>query len=241
MAITVQGIVTDALREIGALASGETCPAADAADGMAALNRLIDQWAAERLLIYAEVRYTGTLLPVGTVTYAIAPAGKFTVPGATVFVSKAGYYDSTDATQAETMLEQFGEAEWQAEGNKILTATAPTHYKLERAAAATNIRYWPIPTSATLVGTLYVPSPVTEFTSLVTAIALPAGYRRMLVKNLACELAPSYEHPISADLRQQAVESKGVVKRSNRQDRNVYFPPDMLLSGGGSTYDITVE
>src|SRR5512147_3001200 len=136
MATTVEDIVSEALRDLGVLASGEVCPGADGQDALKALNRRIDQWAAERLLIYADVRYTGTLLPVGTVTYAISPTGKFAVPGATVFVSAAGYYDSTDTTQTEIFLTEFTEEGWAKEAQKILTSTVPSYYRLERSTAS---------------------------------------------------------------------------------------------------------
>ena len=60
---TVRDLVSAALREINVLASGEAAEAADASDGLGTLNRLMDQWAAERLMIYQDTRYYFTINP----------------------------------------------------------------------------------------------------------------------------------------------------------------------------------
>jgi len=53
---TALDIITDALRRIGVLAEGEVPSAAQAADALSDLNGLIDQHAAERLMIYTTTR-----------------------------------------------------------------------------------------------------------------------------------------------------------------------------------------
>ena len=48
---TLRDLETDALLDLGVLAEGETATAAQLEDARRAINRLIDQWAAERLTI----------------------------------------------------------------------------------------------------------------------------------------------------------------------------------------------
>ena len=72
----VRDICTAALREIGVLAAGEVAPYDDANDAMAALNRLIDQWAAERLEIFTITRTLFDLIS-GTGTYAFGAAAVY--------------------------------------------------------------------------------------------------------------------------------------------------------------------
>jgi hypothetical protein len=89
---------------------------------------------------------------------------------------------------------------------------------------------------------LYAPAAVSEFAGLSTAISLPPGYRRMLVKNLAVDLAPSYEKEVSSALYEAAVEAKAVVKRANRRLVDMCFDPGALVQGGGGlTYDIYTD
>ena len=50
---TARDYITSSLKEIGVLGEQETPTAAQSADGLEALNDLIDQWAAIRLQIYS--------------------------------------------------------------------------------------------------------------------------------------------------------------------------------------------
>jgi hypothetical protein len=90
---------------------------------------------------------------------------------------------------------------------------------------------WPIPTSATLTGELYAPQAVAEFSTLDTAVSLPPGYRRMLIKNLALCLCASYEREPRASLRQDAADSLATVKRSNKRLMDMQFEDGALVHG----------
>ena len=62
MAVTVLDIGTAALRDLGVLATGETASSEDSDAMLAALNRLVDQWAAERMAIYSQTRTTWAIV-----------------------------------------------------------------------------------------------------------------------------------------------------------------------------------
>lgn len=237
----VRDVVTDALLELGVIAADETATAADALSGLRALNRLVDQWAAERLTIYAYT--TSTYLFVsGTQDYTVGSSGNFaTARPINVDRLRLNYQDSTTSPVEERPLTAFTEELWAHLTPKSLTANEPSGFYYDASYPLATISLWPVPTSATLTGVLYVEAPVSEFTSLSAAISLPPGYRRMLVKNLALEMAPSYERPAQRELIQAAIESKTVVKRSNRRTRDLTFDPGALLGALGGGYDINTD
>ena len=59
------------MRLIGALASGETLPADEAADGLMILNQMLDSWLAERLMAFTSAVYiaTGLFVIYGTLRH----------------------------------------------------------------------------------------------------------------------------------------------------------------------------
>lgn len=237
----VRDVVTDALQEIGVIAADETAPASDALAGLRALNRLVDQFAAERLMIYS---YTVTtyLFVSGTQDYTVGSGGNFDVARpVNVEGLRLNYRDSAITPLEETPLQSFTEELWARLTPKSLTANEPSGFYYKASYPLAYISLWPVPTSATLTGCLYTELPVSEFTSLSTAISLPPGYRRMLVKNLAVELAPSYERSAQRELVAAAIESKAVVKRSNRRTRDMTFDPGALLGASGGGYNIETD
>lgn len=225
----VRDVVTDALREIGVLAAGETATADDAISGLAAINRLIDQWAAERLMIYQETRTTFTIA-ASTQTYTVGTGATVNV-ARPVFLQHVRFSDSSASTPSEISLTELTDDAWALVTQKTMTSAYPSCYWYSRTYPNALLYLWPVPTSSTLTGIIYAPQQVSEFTSLNTAISLPPGYRRMLVKNLALEMCPSYEREPSQALVMHAIESKAVVKRGNTRMMDLGFEPGALVQG----------
>jgi hypothetical protein len=233
---TVRDCVTDALRELGVLAAGEVASADDEIAGLAALNRLVDAWAAERLQIFTNSRTLFTITS-GLADYEVGPTAS---PGAVMpfpmFVENCNYLDSSISPSLEYQLQPLTNAAWARVPIKTLQSPRPTCYYWNATFPLGTLTLWPVPTATTLQGVLYSPTQVAEFTGLSQAISLPPGYRRMIVKNLALELSPSYERPASPELRQQAMESVSVVKRSNIQLMDMQIELAALVQGRGSRY-----
>jgi len=235
---TARDVVTDALRELGVLAAGEVASADDELSGLSALNRLIDQWAAERLTIYTITRTTYALVS-GTQNYTVGSGGNFNV-ARPVFVDHVRLLDTAVSPTLESGLVPFTDDAWALVTQKALTSTEPTNYYYNPTFPLGTLTLWPVPTGTTLTGVLYAPQQVAELANLNTAISLPPGYRRMLVKNLALEMSPSYERPSSVDLRVQAAESKMVVKQANVRLMDMTLDPAYLGTSSGR-YNINVD
>jgi len=147
MATTALDIVSDALRELGVLSSGEVASADEALSGLAALNRLADSWAAERLMIYTISRTTYALVS-GTQLYTVGTGGNFNV-ARPVFVDHVNVYD-TAAASAEVTLTAFTDDSWAGVEVKPTPGT-PVSYYYNPTYSMGSLSLWPVPDTATLV------------------------------------------------------------------------------------------
>ena len=229
----VRDIVTAALRELGVLASGEVATADEANSGLEELNRLVDQWAGERLLIYRVTRTTWTIS--ATQNYTVGAGGTVNVVRP-VYLDHVNLIDTSTDPDQEIPLTPLTDDGWAAITQKAATSTQPTNWYYNPTFPLGTLSLWPISSSATLQGALYAPQQASEFASLEEVISLPPGYRRMLVKNLARDLAPSYDRPVHPELKEEAIESKATVKRNNRRLSDLSF--DAAVLGGGGFFDI---
>lgn len=234
---TVRDVVTDALRELGVLAAGETASADDAAYGFSSLNDLVDQWAAERLQIYTVTRTTWTLVS-GTAAYTIGSGGDVSI-ARPVYVDHINFEDQSPTEPVEYQLDPLTEDAHARLPIKTLDATLPTHYYYNPTYPLATVTFWPVPSSATLKGVIYTPTAVAEFADLDTSVALPPGYRRMLIKNVALDMAPAFERQPSPGLLKDAADSVATVKRSNKRLMDMSVEVAALVQGRARfTYNI---
>src|SRR5512136_1218569 len=70
--MTARDLITAAMQEIGAIATGETVSAADAQAGLTRLNGMLDLWQTERLTIYNMNRATFSFV-ASQQTYTLGP------------------------------------------------------------------------------------------------------------------------------------------------------------------------
>lgn len=234
----VRDIVSDALLELGVLAAGEVMSTADATAGMNALNRLVDQWAAERLMIYTNTRTTFTITS-GTASYTVGSGGDCDIPFP-VYVEHCNFQDTSLDPMLEYQMQPLTNDAYSRIPIKDLESPRPTSYYWNPTFPLGTMILWPVPTLSTLQGVLYAPEQVTEFSDLSTTISLPPGYRRMLVKNLAMELSPSYQRPTGPELQSQAVESKAVVKRANISLMDMQVDAGALIQGRNNRYIFSI-
>lgn len=227
---TVLDEITVALKELGVLAETETPTAEAAADALAALNRMVDQWAAERLQIFTVTRTTWTITS-GTQNYAVG-TGQVVNVARPVFVDHINYLDTSPTPDLELPLAQFTEDGWAGLPDKAQTSPQPTSFYYNPTYPYGLISLWPVPTGTTLQGVLYAPQAVAAFATLATAVALPPGYEEAICTNLAVRLAASYEKQIDSTLYERAKEAKAIVKRANRRPMDMQFERSAMVGGG---------
>lgn len=229
---TVLEHISDALTELGVLADGEVPTAAQAAHGLRTLNRLVDQWKAERLQIYV-IRRSGWAMTSGVPSYSVGTGGTFNIPRP-MTIDHVSVMDSTQGTAGlEYPLRQLTEDERAAIPDKLLPAPLPQAWYYDTTFPLAFLRFYPAPTSSTLLAMIYAPEAVATFAAISTAVSLPPGYERLIVKGLAVELAPSYEKQPDPNLIRQAMDAKAVVKASNFKMQDLSFEAGALIGHGG--------
>lgn len=221
---TARDLIKNSLRLIGALSTGETPGADEAADGLIALNNLIDSWSNEKLIIHQFVREEFTLTP-GTQSYTVGATGAF-VTARPLKVESASL-EIQGANPYEVPMEVIDYDQWSRISDKSLQSSIPTKLYVEGSFPNSTIYLWPVPASANKV-VLYSRKPIASFALVDDQILLPPGYQRALIYNLAIEMAPEYGKEPMSSVVMIAREAKENIKRTNIQSYIMGF--DMAIS-----------
>ncbi len=233
---TVRDLITAALLDLGAIASGETPTAAEAADAFRRLNLLLETWRLESLLAYAVDTVTLTL--TGAASYTWGPGGAIngTRP---VRLEHAVQRQGSGAGAVDFPLAVLTDVEYEAIGLKALSSSPAAWVYLDRASPLASLFFYPIPPSgATAI--LYPWTPLTAFASLDTTVALPPGYALALQTNLSIELVSMFRDcTLTEALVAQASRSKALLKVLNSRARLLTLPAGLAHHqaawGGGAS------
>jgi hypothetical protein len=229
---TVRDLITAALLDLGAIASGESPTATEAADALRRLNLLLETWRLENLLAYA----------IDTVAFVLTGAASYTIgPGGAINTTRPVRLEHAalrvqDAPTVDIPLHMLTDEEYQSIVLKGLTGYWGYGLYYDRAAPLGSLFPYPIPPAgATLL--LYPWHVLSAFASLDTAVAFPPGYELALQTSLSIELSSSYRDcTMTQALAAQAVRSKALIKAINSQLRVLTLPsglPTGRRGGGG--------
>lgn len=209
--VTAMNVIEAAVKEIGALAPGESLPIEEAGDVLGKLQRVIDRFNARRPMVYS-VNFTEFTLPVNTQPIAIGPGATFDVNQRPVKINSAslilnGGVDSPGQVEVPMFIR---DNDWWAQQTiKNLTSTLPTDLYYSPDWPNGTLYFWPIPTAVNNVR-LEMRSVLAEMTNYNQSFTLPPGYWDAVVYSLAESIGPMYEAPISPDLlrlKQEAIKA----------------------------------
>jgi len=223
---TARDLIEKSLKEILVLGIQDTITAEELNDGLDALNLMLDTWWTERLACFTLRRETFNLVS-GQQTYTIGPGGNFN----TTWPVRIAYA-TVSYLNVNYPLEIIDAGIWDAITYKQ-NSGIPMSMFYDRQYPLGNINVYPIPPSTGFTILLDSYERLQSFATLTDNINLPPGYARALIKNLAVEQAPQYNKKVSPELRAQALESKGWVKRINRTDVVSSFDPTILRNVAG--------
>ena len=235
---TYADLIVAALQDLGVLQAGETPTAEDAELARNALNRLLDAWGAEGLMLHATSRTVWTIT-ANDGSYTVG-AGADVDTGAgvgrPVTVQHVNIIDTSANPDQEIPLRPLTEDAYAAIPQKALTSNWPTHWYYNPTAAFATLILHPTPTATTLQGALYAKTMLSQ-AALASTVTVPPAYGRMIAKNLAVEVAPAFDRQPSQILMEAAVKSLAVVKRSNRRLADLSFEAGACVRDAGR-YDI---
>ncbi len=231
--MTGRDLITASLRLIGAIAPGESIPAAEATDGLAALNRMIDSWSNESLLIYAKVREEFTLTASDGI-YSMGTGGDFSTTRPVHIEEAAIEIVSASPTYEVPITIIRNATEWAAVISKDTTSELPQYLYAEGTYPTDTLNLYPVPTVANKL-VLYSQKPLTTITALATSVSMPPGYERALIYNFAVEISPEYNRMVPDVVMQTAIDSKALIKRTNHKPSYLKCDPALL---GKSSFNI---
>lgn len=214
---TVGNLITDALRLIGVIASGEAPTAAEQSDALRSLNRMTSSWSVEGLLIYQKTREVFPLIS-NQASYTFGPLGDF-ASSRPVNIEIVNVLVSGN----EMPVKILSTSEWAAISNKATTSNSPTSVYAEGTYPLETLHLHPVPTDANQL-VIYSDKAITSFASAADVIAFPEGYEDAFLYNLAIRLAPEFGKPIDPYIKDTADKSKAVLKRKN--GKNLFLTSD---------------
>ncbi len=210
---TAREVISDALTAATVLAKDESLHPADAALGLRWLQRMMDSWSNDNLMIYATGEAT-KLLAVGTASYALSGFTPSTRP---VTIANA-WLDSVPDVPLIDMTEE----EYDSIPDKTLQGI-PLRYFYKPTATSGTVYLFPVPNQA---DTLHINGryPLASGLTLDSVLSFPPGYEDAIVLNLAVKLAPLFDVQVSGDLRMQASSARDALITTN------YVPGLMQLN-----------
>ena len=201
--ITVQAldIITAAMKEIGALAAGESVPTEQLPDMLQKLQRVIDYFNARGAMIY-NVNFSRFTLPINTLPVTIGPGANFDVSMRPVKIPSISLILTTGTPngEVEIPLNPRDQDWWAQQTIKNLASTLPTDFYYSPDWPNGGIYFWPVPTAVNDVR-VEMPLVLGEYTAYNQNFTLPPGYWDAVVYSLALSICPMFKQIITPDLR----------------------------------------
>lgn len=216
MAYSAQDIIQSAFRVAGITGKKEAPSADEMQDGLQALNFLVDNWSAKRLLQSALVRESFPLVS-GKQSYTIGPGMNFNT-ACPLSIDWAFYTDGFGIKRGLDIItrEQFDSLE-----DSQIVSAPPTALFFDPGAtqqvsqSGTIFLYFTPDGSTSYTLTIESQKPFTEFATLTTAFTFPPSYLRAFKWNLALELADEYGRPVTDTMHENAVDSLETLEALN--------------------------
>jgi hypothetical protein len=214
--VTAQSLITAAMQEIGALSPGEQASNEDAAWVLQKLQRLIDRYNAQEAMVYS-VDFQVFTLNAGANPVTIGPGATFDVAQRPVSIESASLImnnGSPTTNQVEILLNMRDDMWWAQQTIKGLTSTLPTDLYYSANWPNGNLYFWPAPTATNQVR-LEMRLVLGQITSYAARFSMPPAYWDLVINELAVQIAPSFEKPVSPDLRGNYMRALKAVQVNN--------------------------
>lgn len=211
---TALGIITSAMRKIGVLVKGEDPSADEADDGLEMLNDLLSSISNDSMVVYARTEDTLTL-SAGTATYTIGTGGTFNTARPVKIISayvRSGNIDYdlnliNDEEYASIVLKSTG--------------SIPQFVNYTNGFPLGTLKFYPVPTAGYQLF-LLSEKELGQLT-LNQTISLPPGWKRMLIYNLAVDMAAEYGQPVTPEIKMIADDSKGEIRKAIMTARSMQW------------------
>ena len=227
--ITPNTMIGRAMRLLQVAGPDVAPTAQELADGLYALNAMLDSWSIERLMVY-QIEKTERAWPSLTASRTIGDGGNYDASRPSKVAPLGNFFRS--ATGVDTALTVIDRTTFDCFRDKTSVGT-PEYLAVDHGFPLMTLYAYPVPDeSLTLHLNTWVLLPA--FATGTDEFLLPAGYQTAIEYNLALELAPEYgaaARAAAAAIAKQASLKKSAIKAINS--------PSMIATPaypGGSGY-----
>lgn len=193
--MTVQELITASMRKLGVVASGETPTPNELADGLMALQGMLRFWAARKIVIFASVKESFSLVG-GTSSYTWGSGGTITTARPNQVIGAF----IRDGANVDHSVDVISEGVYRRISVKT-TSSRPYALFYHPTYPTGNLYLYPTPADAE---TMHLESfkPFTEtssFDAQASTLAFPLNYEEPMIYNLARRLASEYGKKLADD------------------------------------------
>lgn len=223
MSITALSMISRAMRLARVKGVDQTPTAQEAADGLYALNSMLDSWSIEGRMVYKIDQNTHSW-GAGVASRTIGSGGNFNTTRP-IHIERDGNFFRTAGGLDYPVVAMERES-YDLMTDKTSEGSTPNFLFYDGGFPTRTLYASPIPGEAL---TLYLNTwkPLQQFTSLTTQIALPAGYQATIEYNLAVWIAPEYGAAAVAAVSGNVERMAAVLKQAIR---NVNTPNTIARS-----------
>ena len=226
--------INGAYRLLNVLDQTETANATQLANGLLALNQMLDSWSTERLSVFATNDQTFTW-PTDTISRTLGPSGNF-VGTRPILLDDSTYFVVNNISYGLTFINQ---EQYDAIALKASTSPYPQWLFINMDMPDITMYVWPKPTQALEMHFISV-TPLTQPATSGTTLSIPPGYLRAFRFNLACEIAMELGVDAPASVKRIADVSKRNIKRINNPEDVMGMPAGMMRKRRG-TYNVYAD
>ena len=193
---TAIGLITRAMRIARVIGKGETPDDDESADGLVALNSMLDSFSIERLNVYYIVSETLTMV-ASTATYTMGSGGDLNTTRPTrVEDSCFIRYNAIDFP-----LRLVDEEAYAALAAKTVASNVPMYLFVDYQNPLVRLTFYPVPSDSAAVAHIKSWNQLQQFATLTDALALPPGYEEMIAFNLSVRWASiEFGQPVSPEV-----------------------------------------
>lgn len=245
-------LISQALRDLGCIRSGQGAPSDVLNDCFESLNQLIDAWLIDQLLVYAFVADIYTLNGTQQ-SYTIGPSGAdFTAPRPTE-IQDANIILNTTSPNVRVPVQISNVDQWANIRVRNLQPAIPLELYYDKGFDTGDghgtINLWPGP-QASYQLEIFTWQQLTAFANLAAVVKFPPAYANALRKNLAVSVAPMMmlygktnqhvQQPLASLqlIQKQASQALSLIRSYNAPTPVLNLDPafNAVNSGGGFNY-----
>lgn len=219
---TAKGIITSAMRKIGALTKDEAPSADEAAAGLEMLNDLLASISNDSMTVYARTEDTLNLSG-GTSTYTIGSGGVLDTVRPIKIIAAYVRSGGVDYSLKEISDELYATVSFKTSGG------IPEFINFTNGFPLATLKFYPVPSTDYQLF-LVSEKPLAEFT-LSQTVSLPPGWKRMLVYNLAVEMSSEYGQPLSQEVVMLARDSKAEIRQAIMAAKKMQWNSGLGIEG----------